>query len=645
MKIQGALLRIPVYPYVISVLAAMLVSAFYWQFKSHGPAWKWLTGNSALYADAHGRNLAWKEPLLPAQFTQATCGACHRGDDLVQAPRLIHGRKLLVKFNCIACHALQDIERPEMLGPDLTNIGTKVTRDWIYKWLKDPRTLTDENGRVLVDGVATDPRMPKFDLSELELRALSAYLSVQGAPKASSLSPGSIQRNAINTDALEEGKTRFNQMFCVTCHAIAVDRGGEIKVIGGDIGPELTKVGSKVRPAWLVKWLRDPQGYLQHTRMPRYEWSERNLSLVAGYLLNGLTDPDLLKDVPKFGPVMDDEVKLGSRLFVDKGCAECHVIQGVTPRPNYGPDLSAEGMAGGQLFVDINAPHDKSFEWHFVQTSIERLRIIEAPVPHSLISFIQNKITNPPAVTPATNMPSFHMSQSNLDDMTTALLSMVGPRVQDRGNSPIVEKPRTDFQPPGEAGRLYQRYRCYVCHAFKGYGGDLAPNLSYEGSRSRRDWLIAFLRNPQTLRPTLTVRMPEFNMSAKDATTLADYISRELRSPEIDPSSVDDREFTPEMAQRGKNFFEKKYQCQSCHTIGSAGGYVGPSLNNIGNWMTPAWVEGWLRNPQDLVSGAIDPRRTFTDAEIGDMTAYLLSLKHAPARDEAAQERIGGGQK
>ena len=31
-----------------------------------------------------------------------------------------------------------------MLGPDLTNIGTKVSRDWIYKWLKDPRTLTAE---------------------------------------------------------------------------------------------------------------------------------------------------------------------------------------------------------------------------------------------------------------------------------------------------------------------------------------------------------------------------------------------------------------------------------------------------------------------------------------------------------------------
>ena len=94
-------------------------------------------------ADAHETTLAWEQPILPVRFIQASCGTCHRAD-LPQTPQLDRGRQLLAKLNCVGCHRLQDIERPEMLGPDLTNIGTKVSRAWIYKWLKDPRTVTDE---------------------------------------------------------------------------------------------------------------------------------------------------------------------------------------------------------------------------------------------------------------------------------------------------------------------------------------------------------------------------------------------------------------------------------------------------------------------------------------------------------------------
>jgi cytochrome c1 len=89
------------------------------------------------------------------------------------------------------------------------------------------------------------------------------------------------------------------------------------------------------------------------------------------------------------------------------------------------------------------------------------------------------------------------------------------------------------------------------------------------------------------------------------------------------------------MAERGKHLYEEKFQCQSCHTIGSSGGYVGPSLNNAGNWLTPAWMEAWLRNPQALLPGTIEPRQKFTEQEIQDITAYLLTLKQAPEQAEA----------
>jgi len=628
-------------PYAFAVCSAFVVSLLYWQVRTDWREVRQLTHGHILLASARVRTLSWKQPLVPAQFAQATCCACHR-EDLAQTPRLNHGRQLLVKFNCSGCHQLQDIDRPAMLGPDLTNVGFKVSREWIYKWLKDPRTLTDADGNVSLDGVDTDPMMPKFQLTDVELRALSAYLSVQRSRR---LEPARISTVVAKTgDAAEQGQILFNQRFCVTCHAVAVERGGETKLIGGDIGPELTKVGSKVKPEWLVAWLRDPQGYLEHTRMPRYQWSDKDLSQVTQYILTKLTDPDLMKGVPDLGTPTEDEIQFGRRLFVEKGCAECHVIQGVKAKPDFAPDLSALGMAAGPYTIDVKSPRKLPASLHFVKGDVERLDIRESIVPRSMIAYLQAKITNPATVTPDTHMPAFRLSPSDLDAMTTALLSMSGPPMPNAApDRVIVERRHSEFHPDGEAGQLYDRYKCATCHSFKGYGGTLAPDLSYEGSRSKRDWLIQFLQNPPTLRPTLTVRMPRFSMSEQDATILADYLSGNLRKPDINPAAVDEGTFTQPMADHGKRLFETKYQCQSCHTIGSSGGYVGPSLNNAGNWMTAAWIEAWLRNPQALVPGTIEPRHSFNDEEVRDLTAYLLSLKQAPATDTATAD--GGGQK
>lgn len=633
-------------PHVFAVFFAFGLALLFWQLRTDWRAWNQYKRGPIRVATMRPGELAWKQPVLPTQYVQGSCGACHR-EDLPQTPRLNHGRQLIVKFNCIGCHRLQDIDRPAMLGPDLTSVGTKVSREWIYKWLKDPRTVTDANGNVTVDGVDIDPRMPKFQLSDQELRALSAYLSVQRAKQVAPyrFNPRVIAVAAEKGDVADQGKIRFNQMFCVTCHGLAVDRGGETTLIGGDIGPELTKVGSKVKPEWLVAWLRDPQSYLQHTRMPQYQWSDQDLYEVTEYILRRLTDPDLLKDVPKLGPPTDAEVQLGQHLFVEKGCAECHAIQGVTPRRNFGPDLSAFGMAAGPYLIQVKAPRKQPPALHFVHGDVSQLDISVSKVPHFMISYIHAKVTNPVSVSPETHMPKFHMSHADLDDLTTALLSMSGPPIMSTTQKPlIIQRPHPEFHPDGQFGQLYQRYKCYVCHSFNGYGGTLAPDLSYEGSRSQRDWLVQFLKNPQTLRPTLTVRMPEFNMSDKDATTIADYLSATLRDPHVNPTAIDEKEFTPQMAASGQKLYQEEYQCQSCHTIGSSGGYVGPSLNNVGNWLTAAWIEAWLHNPQALVPGTIEPRHSFNQDEIRDLTAYLLTLKQAPASGSAASPTPVGGQ-
>jgi mono/diheme cytochrome c family protein len=232
-------------------------------------------------------------------------------------------------------------------------------------------------------------------------------------------------------------------------------------------------------------------------------------------------------------------------------------------------------------------------------------------------------------------MPQFALESADLDDLTTALLGMTGPPSSSEMERLIVARAKPEFHPGGAFEPVYERYKCYVCHQFNGYGGKLAPDLSYEGSRAQRQWMIYFLKNPQTLRPTLILRMPQFNMTDQEASILADYMAASLQSPSVHPGSVDVTQFTSQMAAQGKTLYEVKYQCQSCHTIGTTGGYVGPDLSNVGNWMTPAWVAAWLKDPQALVPGSIEPQRSMAEDEVKALTAYLLTLRQSGTASHA----------
>ncbi len=122
------------------------------------------------------------------------------------------------------------------------------------------------------------------------------------------INPGIVAAWSKKPDLIPQAEVRFRQMMCTTCHPVAVTRAGETKLIGGNVGPELTKVGSKINEEWLVAWLKNPQGYLAHTNMPKYGWSDEDLYKVSQYVMNKLTDSDLLTGVPQLGAPTDGAI-------------------------------------------------------------------------------------------------------------------------------------------------------------------------------------------------------------------------------------------------------------------------------------------------------------------------------------------------
>jgi len=291
-------------------------------------------------------------------------------------------------------------------------------------------------------------------------------------------------------------------------------------------------------------------------------------------------------------------------LFREKGCANCHALTGIGAQKDFGPDLTGVGAKNAS-------------ECEFSNAKIE----------HNLVSYIQATIQDPVSLNPAARMPLYTWNRADMDAVTTALLSQMGPVRTSALQHLVVPRKEGSFQAVGEFVQVYQRYKCYICHRFNGHGGTLAPDLSYEGSRAQKQWIAQFLRDPVTIRPRLLLHMPQFNMPNRDAAIAAEFLSTALQKPGASPESVDSRQFTPAMVSTGKQLYEVKYQCQCCHTIGATGNRVGPSLNNSGNRLMPTWIEAWLRNPQDLQADTIDPRRDLTGEEIRALTAYLVTQR------------------
>ncbi len=143
----------------------------------------------------------------------------------------------------------------------------------------------------------------------------------------------------------------------------------------------------------------------------------------------------------------------------------------------------------------------------------------------------------------------------------------------------------------------------------------------------QRKWLYDYLKVSYSIRPILVERMPIFNFTDREAKVLTDFIMTNLTAPwqKINLKS----RFTPELIREGKILFEQK-GCMACHIRGDKGGYVGPSFTTgamVGDKLQAQWIYEWLKNPQKIVPGVLEPNYNLSDEERLALTAYLMSLK------------------
>lgn len=549
-------------------------------------------GLATNYRDAaHNQIPHWEKTMIPAGLTQISCGKCHLDKDIPHAPLLSDGRKLLETYGCYGCHEVQRYSEEVKPALSLDRLGDKVKREWLIKWLKNPRDYLK------------DAKMPQFRFSPDEIVALTEFLMSSKERDGSSIIKGKGD--------YDRGGRLFRESRCISCHRV----NGK----GGELAPELGNIASKVKKRWLPLFLKNVHHYQPRIKMLQYNFPEQDALDIAEYMMEEFYFEEEIEEEGEAGEEGEDErtelnetkvtedtqkelIENGKELFIKYGCFGCHDRTGIEKQAKVGPDLRAIGSKDAEQLEFGNVKD--------VKRSIE--------------NYIFLKIKDPRTFDDSAKMPQFNLSDADLVKLTLALLSNT--REEIPISYRVFEKRKTKFNPQGQFGLLFRKYRCYSCHEIFGTGGELSTvALDMTGSKIKKEWLFRYLKKPYAVRPIVTPRMPRFRMTDEEAHYVTDYIS----SVFVDDSIPEDfeRNFLPGDLDRGKRLFEEN-GCIACHILGKGGGYVGPQLNDVGSRLKSGWIFKWLLNPQLYKPDTIEPNYGFSEDEARALSAYLSSLKH-----------------
>lgn len=175
---------------------------------------------------------------------------------------------------------------------------------------------------------------------------------------------------------------------------------------------------------------------------------------------------------------------------------------------------------------------------------------------------------------------------------------------------------------PAIGKQLFERKGCITCHAIKGKGGTVGPDLGKIQHTHNAYQMAASMWNhaTQMTRTMLEqgIKRPEFK--GDEMAHLLAY----LHSLEVlgDP-------------ERGKQVFAQK-GCVKCHSINGEGGKIGPELARTMHPHPPIELAGAMWNHSPVMSAMMEglqiPRPAFEGNEMADLLAYLDAVQREAAR-------------
>ncbi|MGA9408003.1 MAG: c-type cytochrome, partial [Bacteroidota bacterium] len=170
------------------------------------------------------------------------------------------GEKLTIRYGCINCHQLEErggyfsaiLDDPTKGPPLITIEGAKVQEPWLQGFLKAPSPIRPW----------LKVRMPTFSLTEEEINIITKYFL-----GLSNLNLDMRDYAAFKPDPhlLADGTKLFNAFQCIKCHQL-----GGAEMDPKSVAPNLELAKTRLKPEWILSWLKNPEAIQPGTMMPGY---------------------------------------------------------------------------------------------------------------------------------------------------------------------------------------------------------------------------------------------------------------------------------------------------------------------------------------------------------------------------------------
>ncbi len=415
-----------------------------------------------------------------------------------------NGEKLVESIGCKGCHVVTEQDREVRttdvtydIAPDLTKIGSKVNRDWLYTWIRNPKQYHPGS------------TMPRLRLTDAEALDIVAYLMNQkeANPPATTFRESELD----SPELIAEGKSVIRNFGCHGCHEIeGMEREGKVSVslneFGGKAHDELFfgdalargQVADQTWDAWTLGKMRNARLYATEAviqRMPNFEFNDedaRSLAMLLKSWDGRVIGNKYVHDTGTLG----ESIEKGRRLVRQYNCVGCHIVEGEGGyiRPTIVEAFKKKGSSNDEALSF--SPPDLIGEGRKVQ-------------PDWLFQFLKNPTTQ---IRPWVDvrMPTFDFNDEEVNALIEYFQALEG--ISKPFSELDIELTTTEMR---AAEKLFSTdlLSCFSCHQVgnkkpQGPPSGWAPDFLLAPDRLNPEWVYDWIADPQKQQPG--TKMPGF---------------------------------------------------------------------------------------------------------------------------------------
>jgi mono/diheme cytochrome c family protein len=395
------------------------------------------------------------------------------------------GERLFTERGCRGCHAVKaDEHSVSPRVPHLAGIGSKVTPEWLDRWIADPKAYN------------ADTAMPKVPLTDDERHAVIAYLLTLKRSEALPAAPDLAAFSAA------DGKQLVKQYECYGCHAIegfekvrpsVPDLGEFARKPVDELDFATTKDVPRTKWDWLRRKLTDPRAF-----------NTDKITLKMPFI--NLTEPDI-------------QALITRTLAFDTPTLPARYVVKASP-----PQQALRDVSWMVAHLNCNGCHRLNAQDAQLARFLDRRNLIP-PTLDGVGARLQGQymyqfVLEPKQIRPwlKIRMPTFGFSEAQartLVDGLAAAATVTNPYT-------YVAKEAVAQDHFDRGVRRFRHYKCVQCHPTAIDQGlpegvdpeDLSINLMLSKTRLRPEWIRDFLARPKQIAGTQT-RMPTIFFSVE----------------------------------------------------------------------------------------------------------------------------------